>query len=395
MVIALGFVLSIVNITLNQQRTLSEITYSVQAYYAAEAGVEDALLRLQNGMNWSSSYSFEVGNASSTVTISSMIGGVRTIDAEGDATNRIRKIQTVYQLVSEGTSFNFGAQVGDWGLEMRHGAGIIIGNVFSNNTIFGIGTASGTAIVAGIGNELRDINVNENAEAYSCSGATILGNLEYNTAGTNSCTFGTTSTTSDAIVPLPFPVTSTMITDWKNDAEAGGVIIGDVSISSATSLGPIKIDGNLTVEIGETLTLNGTVWVTGTSLLRNSATLRLDEGYGDLSGVLISDGTVQIRNLVTLKGTTSPSSFFTLIGTSSSIDESNAAMDVKNNADGAILFTPNGLMVLHNNTNLVEVTAYKLLLHKTTLIYEVGLQDIRFTSGPSAGWTVTRWREVK
>jgi len=407
MVVALAFVTSIITTTVNQQRILQDITFSSQAYYTAEAGVEDALLRLQNSMNWSSPYSFDVGNASTTVTISAMIGGVRIIDAEGDATNRVRKIRTVYQLDAQGASFNFGAQIGDKGMEMRPNSEII-GNVFSNGTIFGSGTITDSAVVARNGSKIIDLTIGDvacptcvgDARVHTCENATIKGTLTYVSGGSfGSCTAAAYIDGGASEIPREdFPITPQMILDWKADAEAGGTTIGDVTISGDASLGPRKIDGNLIIDTGNCceLTLTGTIWVTGTLEIKNNATIEVDSNYGDLSGVIIADGNVFIRNGAALRGTSSPASFLLVIGASASVAESDPAMEVKNNAAGAILFTPNGLMVIDNLVNIVEATADQLLLrNNATITYDVGLANVLFSSGPSAGWTVTRWSEVE
>jgi hypothetical protein len=280
---------------------------------------------------------------------------------------------------------------------MAHSGGKIIGNVFSNGDVVGTGTITDAVIVAGSGNKLQDVTVGGDAESYTCDGASISGDLEYNSSGSNSCSVGGSVTaTSTIISQVDFPISSSTLAEWKNDAEAGGVIDGggDVTIGSNRSLGPGKITGNLVVANGKILTLNGTIWVTGTATMDNNSVVRLDAGYGALSGGLIADGSVWVRNGVLLEGTSEPSSFLILVGASSSMDSANPAMDIKNNADSAVLFVPNGLIVIHNNASLVEVVAHKLLIQKATVTYDVGLQNASFTSGPSGGWKVTSWKEI-
>ena len=111
LVLSLGIVMSIVLGVVGQQRALHNITKSAQAYYAAEAGQEDALLRLSKQLDWISPYSFAVGDATANVTISGIIGGVRTLETSGDANNRIRAMRVIYQIDSQEVSFNFGAQI--------------------------------------------------------------------------------------------------------------------------------------------------------------------------------------------------------------------------------------------------------------------------------------------
>ncbi len=388
----------------SQQKIISNTLTSLQAYYGAEAGIEDALIRLRRSMNWTNPYTFQVAGASSEITISPLAGGSRTITAKGSSANRVRTAQIVYQLSTEDIAFNFGAHIGNpsllsGGLTMQHSGGKIIGNVFSNADIEGSGRITDSVIVAGAGNEIEDVTINGNAEAYTCDGATILGNLEYNSAGSNSCSVGgSITTTGDVIAPVAFPITPGMLADWKATAEAGGIVDGGGNVnigSGGRTLGPSKITGNLTINNGETLTLTGTLWVTGIFSPGNNAVVELDDEYGDLSGALIVDGMVDISNLVILRGSGTPGSFLLLIGTSSSLLEASPAISIKNNTDSAVIFAPNGVIVIHNNANLVEVTAHKLLIKKATVTYDVGLADARFTSGPGAGWVVSSWKEIE
>ena len=413
LMVTLGIGASIATGVFGQQRIVKNTVASIQAYYAAEAGIEDALLRVQNSMSWTSPYVFQVGSASTTVTIPVAIGGVRTITAQGDATNRLRGAQVIYQIDADNVSFNFGAQIGDGGMEMRAGSKVV-GNVFSNGTIFAGGGAGAerlitdTAVIARNGSKLDGITVGDTScpsctgdvRVHTCVDSTIKGTLTYVSGGSfGSCTAGAyVDGGPGEIDPAAFPITPAMITDWKNDAAAGGIIDGggDVTITANRTLGPGKITGDLTTDNNSTLTLAGTVWVTGDTFIKNGTTIRLDASYGDLSGMLIGDGEIFIRNGSAVEGTSSPFSFLMLIGLSSSTAESDPAMEVKNTAQGAILFTPNGLMVIDNTVDLVEATTYQLLLkNNATITYDIGLANTRFTSGPSGGWVVSGWKEIE
>jgi len=405
MLILSGIGASVFLLTLGQQRIIQNTRESLQAYYGAEAGVEDALVRLATEKTFVEGipYNFPVGNAMAEITISAITGGARSITGEGDALSRIRNVQAVYQLSSEEVSFNFGAHIGNpalasGGLVMDHAQAKIIGNVFSNADVSGVGTITDSVVMASVGSTLSGITVNLDVEAYSCSGATIQGNLEYNSAGTNTCTVtGSTSTTSSVIAPIDFPISSSMIAEWKTEAEDGGIVDGggNVTVSTNRTLGVGKITGNLVVNNGVTLTLTGTLWVTGTFVPNNNAIVELDDGYVDLSGMLIVDQNVDISNNVILRGSGTPGSFLAIIAMSSSLSESDPAIIIENNADSAVLFAPNGLIVIQNNSDLVEVVAHKLLIKKATITYDVGLADAKFSTGPSAGWTVTSWKEIE
>ena len=130
MLVLSGIGASVFLLTLGQQRIIQNTRESLQAYYGAEAGVEDALIRLVNKQNSCDppgsppcSNSLGVGNASTTIEISKAVGGARTITSKGDSSNRVRTVRVVHQLTSEDVAFNFGAHVGNpslagGGLEM-------------------------------------------------------------------------------------------------------------------------------------------------------------------------------------------------------------------------------------------------------------------------------------
>mgnify|MGYP007051341386 CR=1 len=64
----------------------------------------------------------------------------------------------------------------------------------------------------------------------------------------------------------------------------------------------IKIDGNLTIGNGDTLTIAGTIYVTGNVSASNNAIIQLGPSYGSSSGILMSDGTMRYENNVDFLG---------------------------------------------------------------------------------------------
>lgn len=398
---AMVIALSSVFIFLNRVQAARNIGYSEQAYFAAEAGAEDALLRVGKSLSWTSPIVTVVGAGSVSTSISVPIGGVRIIDADGDRSNRLRNVTVLYRNTTTGASFHYGTQIGDGGLEMRNGSSIV-GNVFSNGTVFGTAggskTITGSITVARNGNQIDGLTIGVDAHAHSCKNSTIAGTLTYVTGGTiDNCTAGTTIDGGlDEIDPISFPISQALIDQWKADATGGGVIIGDVTVSVDTTLGPTEITGNLYVAGGVTLTMMGTIWARGTFDTGINATVQLDEmTYGSASGVMIISEKIQVRNNVVLSGASSSTSYLMLLGEDSSVLESSPAMEVGNNVAGAILFTPNGLMIIQNNVELIEATAYQLLLkNNATVTYEIGLENLDFSSGPGGEREVTSWQEL-
>jgi len=72
----------------------------------------------------------------------------------------------------------------------------------------------------------------------------------------------------------------------------------------------------------------------------------------------------------------------------------NGAIDLHNNATGAVFYASLGLVKLHNGVNITELTAYKIDLdNNATVSYEQGVQNANFSSGPAGGWKVKSWQE--
>jgi Tfp pilus assembly protein PilX len=374
-----------------RQHASTNAISSTKSYYAAESGIEDALMRLSsNHQMASTSYTLTVGTTTANVTIPAIIGGSRAITSKGNSGVISRKIQAVYAVDSQTASFHYAVQIGPGGLSMGSGSQVQ-GNIFADGNISGSGTITNDVIVAGAGNKLNGPHVNGNTLAPSCSSSTIDGNLTYVTGGTNSCTVhGTTNTQSNPIDIQPMPISQSQIDDWKAEAAAGTVISGNYSVSGTQSLGPVKITGNLTVNNGATLKITGTTYIVGTITLNNNSTVKLDSSYGPLGGIFMTDGIININNNVILAGSGQTQSHLLVISNSNS----DTAIVISNNANGAQFYTSAGGIQISNNAIIKEVTGYKVILNNNvTVQYDGGLENAFFSSGPSGGWKVTSWGE--
>lgn len=383
-------------ISLRHQRATYNIVRSSQSLVLAEAALEDSLLRITDpSLSYQPSETLTLNGYTATSTIS-QVGNTFTVASRGDVESRIRRLGIELVKNTTEASFFYGVQVGEGGLQISHNDGKVLGNVYANGTSYGSGSVTGSITIGGDGNELQDLRIGEDAFAYGCDKAQITGDLTTTSGGVSTCTVGgSTSTQSESFETLDFPISDEQINTWKSQAADGGTLSGNQTISSNQNLGPIKIDGNLTISNNVTVNLTGTVWVTGTFTTGNNAIVALDPGYGANSGIFIVDGKIDLNNNVTMRGTSDPASYLMVIGTSSSQAETSAAMDVKNNLAGAILFTPHGIMVVHNNVNLMEAMAHKLLLKKATISYQTGLENVNFSSGPSGGWDIRPWQETQ
>lgn len=401
MVVVFGIAVSIFILTYREQKIAKNITEANQAYYAAESGIEDALLRLVKNLNWSSPYKLSVGENWVTTTISSIIGGSRTITAQGNAADRVRKIQAGYAISSENVSFYYGAQIGDGGLKMSANSAIR-GNVFSNGSIIpedsGRGNIDNDVYVAYNGNKIEGVNIGGDAYAFTFTNCNVAGDIYYVSGGSVSgCPAGgTINIRPNQVDPRSMPISDSQILNWKSEAASGGVM-GPINSNANLNLGPVKIEGDLRVYGNGTITIEGTIWLTGNLTFENNAEIKLSSSYYGNSGMIIADGKVLLQNNAELEGSGQPGSYLMVLGTNNSVDELSPAFWVKNNIEGDIIFyAANGLMVLENNAELREATAYKLFLRNNVEVnYQTGLQDASFSSGPGGSWEVTSWQEVE
>ncbi len=390
--------LSLSFLTFNSAANAQTKIKSAKSYYLAEAGIEDALLRLRNDMQVTSSYTLNNGDDSATIEITEPIGGSRTIISQGNSDNRIRKVAVTYSVTADEINFFYGAQAGEGGVIMGNNSQIQ-GNVFSNGNIIGKGEITDTATVANNGNLIEDATINKNAYAYSCANADIHGTLYYVSGGIiDNCNYGNLVVLENQIEPEPLPIPKEQINEWKTEAEAGGIIYGDYTVSDneTDSLGPVKITGNLTIYNNSLLNITGIIYVQGNITIENNATIQLDSSFGSLSGVIISDGTIKLNNNAFARGSGEAGSFIMLLSTNSSLSLANPAINLYNNAEGAIFYASNGVIHLHNNIDIREATGYRLALENNAVIsYDVGLENVNFSSGPGGGWSVEDWREVE
>jgi len=89
-----------------------------------------------------------------------------------------------------------------------------------------------------------------------------------------------------------------------------------------------------------------------------------------------------------------------MISTNKSLDPANPAIHLYNNINvenpQSIIYTLNGLIVVENNAEFVEVTGYAIRLENNTkIVYQEGLINSNFSSGSGGGWEVTSWKETE
>ncbi len=254
--------------------------------------------------------------------------------------------------------------------------------------------------------EISDIAVSGTVKANTITNCSVGVDAYYQTiSGT---TVGGTSYPGSVDPPVvAMPLSDANIDAWKTTAETGGVISGDCPADPACSLtmGPMKIDGDLSVLINDTLTITGVLHVTGDVTGGNNAQIKCDPAFGEKSCILLVDGNVDLSNNVLFSGSGDPDSFIltlsTIEGCVGGVQQpecapQNSAIYVANNAVGVIFYATDSQVYLNNGVNVTTVVAHKLHLANGAIVtYDVDVDDLDFSAGPDSGWVVNDWGEIE
>lgn len=234
--------------------------------------------------------------------------------------------------------------------------------------------------------------------AYEVNNSTITGDLYCQIGSSNSQACDTSRADPS---PVPFPISDGNIAVWKEQAEIGGITTGDYVLNESTgSLGPQKIEGNLTISNNSTLVITGTVWITGNFNISNNAQVNLDPGFGPNSAVMVVDGVVDISNNGVFSGSGTAGSYLMVLTTSDCPVGAGCngadAIHVSNNAGTVILNAQKGTISFADNSGTKSVTAYKIHMWNNAVVtYDIGLANQNFTNGPSGGFEISSWSETE
>lgn len=258
-----------------------------------------------------------------------------------------------------------------------------------------------TYLGAGTGS-ITQVSVNGNAKANTITSSTI-GGIAYCQTGSSNNKICNTSQADPT--PLNMPLSDANIQQLRDDATAGGTIIGDYVASGTVSLGPKKITGNLSVTNWDTLKLAGVIYVVGNVDVSNNGTLKCDASFGADSCVLVADGWIDAGNNANFNGSGTAGSYILGVtaiegcngGTQTAgCATGNSGVNLSNNLTGAVFYASKSMVNLSNNAQLKAVIGYKLnLANNTEIEYEQGVANANFSSGPGGGWNVKSWKEVQ
>lgn len=407
LIVSLAAVLGFSSVVLRDVKTTKMLLMSKKSYFLSESGVEDAVYRIIKGKEYSDEEVISIGGFFATTTISSLSGNEKEITAFADVFSARRKIKTILS-TDVGASFHYGVQVGDGGLLMQNNS-LVEGNVYSNGPINGsnsnevrgdVVSAGAFGLVDGVyatgtvySNTISNSNVDKDAYYQVISNTTVTGALFPGSPD---------QPTSD------LPISDETISGWENATAAVSVINSPCPyiIKSDISIGPVKINCDLKIKGSPNIILTGTVWVVGNISVENSAEISLSPSFNEKSVAIIADNPsnrmtsskVDMENSVEFDGSGTAGSYVLVISMNNSAENggSETAIEVEQSVSGKLLvYASHGEIRLKNSVNLKEVSAYKINIRNSAkVIYETGLANLLFDSGPGGSFSVSSWEEI-
>jgi len=394
-------------VSYKESKTSREFADSKKSFFLSEAGVEDLSYRIINSKNYDASETLSL-NGATTTTVVADVGGKKEVVSTATSSDLVRKIKVSME-ESAGVSFHYGVQIGQGGIEMSNSSQVI-GNVFSNGPIIGHNSnlIKGDVISAGPSGLIDGINATSSAYAHTIRNSNIDKDAYYQVIS-NTDVDGVSYPDSPDQATTSLPISDAQIDEWKSEALAGGTHTSPCpyNISGTVSIGPKKINCDLNISGSAVITLNGPVWVSGNINISNSADIKINPSLGDKSVPVIADkesnrtssSQIYLSNTVEFFGSGSSKSYILFVSRNNSAESGggNAAITVSNSANGKVLlYAPHGMIYLSNSISVKEASAYKIsLANSASVIYETGLANLLFTSGPSGGYSIDGWQETQ
>lgn len=405
--ISLTVGLGVAQPVVNQVESVRALARGADSLYAAEGVSEDVTYRLIKGVSVDAVETLTVGTATGVATTTSVLGGKEVLSA-GNSDRYVRKSKTKIA-TGDGVSFNYGMQSGEGGIVLENSSSVL-GNVYSNGPVDGAGSnlIKGSVVSAGAEGLIDGIHATSSVFAHTIQNSTVDGDAYY-VSKTNTTVNGTLYPGSTDQATSSLPIADSMISDWESDASSGGTISSPCPyvIDDNVTIGPKKINCDLEISGNPTITLTGALWVSGNITVKNTAIVKVSSSLGAVTVPIIADklsnqttsSKISLENSATFDGSGSAGSFVLMISQNKSAETGGAekAIEAQNSVNGKLLvYAGHGEISLENSINVKEVTAWRIRLKNSAqVIYETGLANLLFTSGPSGGYSLDTWREVE
>ncbi len=382
----------------------------------AEGGINRALWDINKTGNYTSILDSSLPGGQFEATVTACGTNCKQITSIGYIPNKAHfsakrtvRIKINGVTPSSNISFKYGVQVDELGIYADNNA-TIKGSVFSNGPIVnnskntkitGAATSHGSNFLF---SSITNGTISGDARAFFVTNATVKG-TKY--TGVNP---------PSQEMPITSSQLETTINGWETEAEAGGIINNNVTIAGNNNfLGPIRINGNLTISNNAKLEMRGTIWVNGNININNGANVYLNSGYGNNSGILIADykqdrmnfnkGRIYVSQNSTISGIDPQNpktpSYIMLFSTQHPQSPFETfwklwpAITIEQNSVGGVYYTPFGSLSVKQNAQARALASAGLLLEENSLVdYDAGMANSNFANGPSGKWTITEWQAL-
>lgn len=360
--VTVSIVISLAFIFLNRFEAARNLALSEQAYFTAESGIEDALLRFfdsNKALPSSTPYTLLLGSSSSLIDITSGTS-TTTISSIGNSRDRVRSLEVIIGTDPAGTTFSFSAHIGERGLTMDSNARVN-GNVYSNGDIEG----GSNTIIDG------------NADAVG-----IISSPRPTVTGTK----------TQGADPVPLPPFDEQ--GWKDAANINNdPHTGNLTLNSGTTyLGPKKIEGNLKLNSNAKLIVTGPLHITGNFIMNSNTSAYLDNSFGSNGTTIFAEGIMEFNSNAEIFATNAnPKGYIMFASTSTSSE----AIELESNASQeAVLYAVNGNIELDSNGDITAIIGNGIDLDSNAEInFDSGLITYTFSSRGSGSYDIINWRE--
>ncbi|MEY4744764.1 MAG: hypothetical protein RL272_709 [Candidatus Parcubacteria bacterium] len=384
--------LTLLDVSLTDQRTARYVERTQDAVLIAEAGVHKALFCLKAtggalcGGAYGPSYAgqsnvgFADGRFSVTVADSGTDKVITSVGTSaGGVSQTVRTTVNTTAPSQAQSGFNYSVQTSDLGVVLQNNAHVNNGTVYTDSDVVCGNNAdiNYDIYVSKVGGKIDNCDGVIEAHADRILNSQVLGDAYYrnNPADIAGTTVGGAKHPNQ---PTPAPRTLPVFNKqfWEDVAESGGIINGNLSPANGSSLGPVKILGNLTLSNNVFVTLTGPVWVVGNVSISNNAGVGLAAGFGASSGVLIADdpadnvtdGKVDIGNNGFVTGSGIDGSYVLLYSANTGVSDAAPAIKIANNAAGGIFYAPFGSIHVYNNGNAVATVARRVYMDNNAYV---------------------------
>ena len=402
---------------------------SVQAFYVAEAGLERAIAQLSSDPDWAASVAdqdnaFEgdntLGTGSYTVQVFTddpEVGSIR-VQSTGSEDGFFNAATTLEVVGNAGSGsyppiLDYAHFVcGDLqfpgtavAVQVPGDQSIIIGDVFAGgdaemtgpglNMVVGDMSVLGNFILSDSGNVIGDIVANGNVELGSSYDPNVNGDVQAGGNVTADPVIGVSGTTQESVLPLP-------VADLCEAATLAEIAITSEEIAGLKSQAGQVFSGDLTLE-DETVTLTGIVvvesnlYLVGDLILSDNVVFIVD-GNIHLSapGSIESDPIAKRITLIVTEGNLeiTGGARFKIDG---QLQVGRIAADGDDLNGGNIQLDDDSRLVVHGSVGVLNGNLQLSDSSTLGLIWSAPQEPtllLRGDPGQSAGFTITRWREV-